>query len=154
VGAIICNYNKINVRASYNEISGLMLPAGLVFELTGIGCVYTLYYQTSWNANCGDYTIYFIPTEEQSGLNVCTDSMVYDKKEQRESLPHFMHEYAICWVKLSIKRVSAVSDSSYERLPAVSRRLNFVISVIDHKWMQNTRVRQVISQDWFLPSLT
>ena len=53
-----------------------------------------------------------------------------------------MHECAICWVKLP-KRVSAVSDSSYERLPAVSRRLNY-ISVIDHYWTQSTQVRQAI----------
>jgi hypothetical protein len=46
-GAIICNYNKFDVRASYYEIAGLMLPAGLVFEITGIGRVCTPYYQNS-----------------------------------------------------------------------------------------------------------
>lgn len=46
------------------------LQASCLRSLGGHACI--LYYQTSWNVNCGDYSIYLIPTEEQSGLNVCT----------------------------------------------------------------------------------
>jgi len=45
-----------------------------------------------------------------NGSEECTtklehsDSLVCDKKEQRKSPPHFIHECAICCVKLSIKK--------------------------------------------------
>lgn len=62
-----CNYNKINVRASYNEIAGLMLPAGLVFEITGMGHVCTLHYQTSWDVSYGDTPHIWFPQKSSQG---------------------------------------------------------------------------------------